>query len=170
MRLLTVLFLTFLFSFAAHAQQTNKNSKPLAENFTATALDGSNVNLADLRGKVVLITFWSTKCPICAAEIPKLNNMAASYKGKDVVFLGLTLDNDQKVKDYLKKKQFNFNLLPNSFGILLKYADKDGDGKVSMGYPAHFLINRKGEIEVKTNGFDKTDMLDKQIAKLLKSS
>lgn len=169
MRLLTVLFLTFLFSFSAFAQ-SNKNSKPLAENFTATALDGKNFNLDEQRGKVVLITFWSTRCPICAAEIPKLNNLAASYKDKDVVFLGLTLENDQKVKNYLKKKPFNFNLLPNSFGILLKYADKDGDGKISMGYPAHFLINKKGEIELKTNGFDKTAMLDKQISKLLKAN
>ena len=169
MRLLTVLFLTFLFSFSAFAQ-SNKNSKPLAENFTATALDGKNFNLDEQRGKVVLITFWSTRCPICAAEIPKLNNLAASYKDKDVVFLGLTLENDQKVKSYLKKKPFNFNLLPNSFGILLKYADKDGDGKISMGYPAHFLINKKGEIELKTNGFDKTAMLDKQISKLLKAN
>lgn len=169
MRLLTVLFLTFLFSFSAFAQ-SNKNSKPLAENFTATALDGKNFNLDEQRGKVVLITFWSTRCPICAAEIPKLNNLAASYKDKDVVFFGLTLENDQKVKSYLKKKPFNFNLLPNSFGILLKYADKDGDGKISMGYPAHFLINKKGEIELKTNGFDKTAMLDKQISKLLKAN
>lgn len=167
MRFLSVLFLSLLFSFSAFAQ-SNKNSKPLAENFTATAIDGTNVTLADLRGKVVLVTFWSTKCPICAAEIPKLNNLAASYAGKDVVFLGLTLENESNVKNYLKKKRFDFKLLPNSFGVLLKYADKDRDGKVSMGYPSHFLINKAGEIELKTNGFDKTEMLDKQIARLLK--
>lgn len=168
MRLLSVLFLTLLLSFSAFAQ-SNKNLKPPAENFTATALDGKDFNLAELKGKVVLVTFWSTKCPICAAEIPKLNQLAASYAGRDVVFLGLTLENEGSVKNYLKKKPFNFNLIPNSFGILLKYADKDGDGKISMGYPAHFLINQAGKIEVKTNGFDKTEMLDKQIAKLLKA-
>lgn len=168
MRLLSVLFIAVALSFSAFAQ-TNKNSKPLADNFTATALDGKDVNLADFKGKVVLMTFWSTKCPICAAEIPNLNQLAASYAGKDVVFLGLTLDNDANVKNYLKKKPFNFNLLPNSFGILLRYADKDRDGKISLGYPAHFLINQKGEIEVKTSGFDKTDFLDKQISKLLKT-
>jgi len=168
MRFLSVVFLTLAFSFSAFAQ-SNKNAKPTAESFTATALDGTNVNLADLRGKVVLVTFWSTKCPICAAEIPKLNNLAANYKDKDVVFLGLTLENDDKVKNYLKKKPFGFNILPNSFGILLKYADKDRDGKVSLGYPAHFLINQTGKIEVKTGGFDKTEMLDKRIANLLKA-
>ncbi len=168
MRFLSFLFLTVLLSFSAVSVQSNKNSKPLAENFTATSLDGKNFNLAELRGKVVLVTFWSTRCVICAGEIPKLNKLAASYKDKDVVFLGLTLENDQKVKSYLKKKPFNFNLLPNSFGILLKYADKDKDGAVTMGYPAHFLINQKGEIEVKAEG-KKTELIIKKISQLLTS-
>lgn len=170
MRLLTVLLLALIFSFSNVSAQSNKNSKPRAELFTGTALDGKVFNLADLKGKVVLVTFWSTRCQICAAEIPKLNRLAASYKDKEVVFLGLTVENDDKVKGYLKKKSFDFNLLPNSFGVLLKYADKDGDGNVTMGYPSHFLINQTGEIELKTNGFDKTQLLDKQIAKLLKTN
>lgn len=168
MRFLTILFLSFLLIVSVSAQ-SNKNSKPLAGTFTATSMDGQEIDLAALKGKVVLVTFWSTKCPICAAEIPKLNQLAASYKDADIVFLGLTTDNNDKVKQYTKKKPFNFNLLPNSFGILLKYADKDGDGNVTMGYPAHFLINQKGEIELKTGGFNKTEKLNSQIARLLKS-
>lgn len=167
MRFLTVLFVSFLLTVSVCAQ-TNKNSKPLAETFIGTSLDGNPVDLAALKGKIVLVTFWSTKCPICSAEIPKLNQMAAKYAGRDVVFLGLTTDNPDKVKQYIKKKPFNFNLLPSSFGILLKYADKDHDGNVTMGYPAHFLVNQKGELEVKNSGFGKTEKLDAQIAKLLK--
>lgn len=167
MRLLTVLFLSFILTASAFAQ-SNKNSKPLAETFIGTSLDGNPVDLAALKGKVVLVTFWSTKCPICSSEIPKLNQMAAKYNGQDVVFLALTTDNDSKVKQYIKKKPFNFNLLPNSFGILLKYADKDGDGNVTMGYPAHFLINQKGELELKNSGSGKTEKLGAQISRLLR--
>ncbi|MDQ6787098.1 MAG: TlpA family protein disulfide reductase [Acidobacteriota bacterium] len=166
MRFLTVLFLSFVLTVSAFAQ-SNKNYKPLAENFIGTALDGSSFDLAALKGKVVLVTFWSTRCPICSSEIPKLNQMAASYKGRDVVFLGLTTDNENNVQKYIKKKPFDFNLLPNSFGTLLLYADKDHDGNVTLGYPAHFLINQKGEIEVKANGYDKTQLLDKKISQLL---
>jgi len=167
MRFLTVLFVSFLLTVSVYAQ-TNKNSKPLAETFIGTSLDGNPVDLAALKGKIVLVTFWSTKCPICSAEIPKLNQIAAKYSGRDVVFLGLTTDNPDKVKQYIKKKPFNFNLLPSSFGILLKYADKDHDGNVTMGYPAHFLVNQKGELELKNSGFGKTEKLDAQIARLLK--
>ena len=169
MRILTALTLTLVLSFAAFAQQ-NKKAKPAADNFTAATLSGENIELSSLKGKVVLMTFWTTRCPICAAEIPKLNQLAASYKGKDVVFLGLTTDNESKVKDYIKKKPFNFNLMPNSFGILLKYADKDGGGNISFGYPGHFLINQDGEIVLKANGFDKTPTLDKEIKRLLNSA
>jgi peroxiredoxin len=166
MRFLTVLFLSFVLAVSAFGQ-SNKNSKPLAENFTATSLDGSSFDLASLKGKVVLVTFWSTRCVICSSEIPKLNQMAASYKGQNIVFLGLTTDNEGNVKKYIKKNPFDFNLLPNSFGTLLKYADKDHDGNVTLGYPAHFLINQAGEIEIKTEGFKKTEQLNKKISQLL---
>ena len=162
MRFLTVLLLSFVLTVSAFAQ----SNKPLAGNFTGTSLDGTEFDLSALKGKVVLVTFWSTRCVICASEVPKLNQMAATYKGQDVVFLALTTENPDKVKNYIKKKTFDFNLLPNSFGTLLQYADKDGNGQVTMGYPAYFLINQKGEIEVKTEG-KKTDLINKQISKLL---
>ena len=159
--------LILIASTAIFAQKST--TKPLAETFTATSLEGKNFDLAELRGKVVVVTFWSTKCPICAAEIPKLNDLAASYQNKNVVFLGLTMENADRVAAHLKKKPFVFNIIPNSFGVLLKYADKDGDGKVSMGFPTHFVINQKGEIEIKTSGFDKTKTLDAALSRLLKT-
>ncbi len=165
MRLLSVLLLAFL-SVSSDFAQSNKRAKPLAETFTATSLGGKEFDIEKLKGKVVLITFWSTKCPICAAEIPKLNELAETFKDKDVVFLGLTTEDEKKVKTHLKKKPFDFNIIPNSFGLLLKYADKDGDGNVTMGYPSHFLINQKGEIELKMSGFDKTKMLNARINQL----
>lgn len=165
MRFLSVLFFIILLSFSVSAY-SNNGAKPLAENFSGTSLDGKTINLADLRGKVVVVSFWTTRCAICTAEVPKLNKLADAYKGKNIVFLGLTTDNEAKVKDYLKKKPFNFEILPNSFGTLLKYADRDGNN-INMGYPTHFLINQKGEIELKTNGFDKAGLLDSNISKLL---
>jgi len=141
--------------------------KKMAENFSAMDMSGNSVELDSLKGKVVLITFWSTKCPICDSEIPKLNQIATNYKGKDVVFLGLTTDNPTRVESFLKMKPFNFNIIPSSFGTLLKYADRDSSGNIAMGYPAYFLVNQSGEIEMKTNGWDKTTKIDAQINRLL---
>ena len=163
MRILPVLILILTFSFIGFGQK----SKAAAENFSAADMEGKTVELNSLKGKVVVITFWNTRCPICHTELPKLNRLAVQFKDKNVVFLGLTTDNETKVGNYIKKNPFNFNIIPNSFGILLKYADTDGKGNISMGYPAHFVINTEGEIEMKTDGFDKTDKLNSEINRLL---
>jgi peroxiredoxin len=140
-----------------------------AENFSAADMNGQTVELESLKGKVVVLTFWSTRCAICHGEIPKLNQLAASYRGKDVVFLALTTENPLKVQNYLKERRFDFDIIPNSFGVLLKYADRDRTGNINMGFPTHFLINQDGAIELKTDGFDKTALLNIQIGRLLSS-
>ncbi|MBS1798110.1 MAG: TlpA family protein disulfide reductase [Acidobacteria bacterium] len=130
-------------------------------------MSGETVDLDSLKGKVVLVTFWSTRCPICESEIPKLNKMAAAYRGKDVVFLAPTMDNPTRIESFLRTNPFDFEILPNSFGILLKYADPDNTGTVNLGFPAYFLVNQKGEVEMKASGWDKIDKLDSLIKNLL---
>lgn len=162
MRILPVLLLIFTFSIFGFGQK-----RTAAENFSAADMDGKTVELSSLKGKVVVITFWTTRCPICQSELPKLNRLTQQFKGENVVFLGLTTDNETKVENYVKRNPFNFDIIPNSFGILLKYAEKDRNGNISMGYPAHFVINKQGEVEMKTEGFDKTEKLNSEINRLL---
>lgn len=157
------LALILTFSTLSFGQKNN----PAAENFTGISMKGETINLESLKGKVVVLTFWSTRCEICKNEIPKLNALVKNYQNKDVVFLALTADNPAKVENFLKSKPFNFNIVPNSFGVLLKYADRDRAGNINMGFPAHFLLNHEGEIVLKTNGFDKAEMLNSQINRLL---
>ncbi|PYS99277.1 MAG: hypothetical protein DMF63_11675 [Acidobacteria bacterium] len=153
---------------AAFAQQALKPGEAAPE-FSGQSLDGSLYDLGQLQGKVVVLTFWSTRCQICHSEIPNLNRVVEHYRGKDVVFLAATMDNEAKVDPYLKRNPFNFTILPNSFATMLKYADKDRSGNINMGFPAHFLISRKGIIAMRTDGWDKASNLDSQISKLLSS-
>ena len=164
MRSFYILALTLILSIGVFAQKN-----VTAENFNATALDGTNVELKQLRGKVVMIEFFTTKCPICAAEAPKINQMAEGFKDKDVVFLAMTTENADRVQEYLKKKPTVFTVIPNSFDILLKYADKDGDGRVVMPTPSYYLINQTGEIAYRSSGWDKTKKLTAEITRLLDS-
>ena len=168
MKKLFSLLIILVFSVCAFAQ-TSKSNKPLAQNFTANTLKGNSLELANLKGKVVVLTFWSTTCAICIAEIPKLNKLTANYEGRDVVFLGLALQKQGDLKKFLRKHPFDFQISPNSFGVIMKYADKDKRGRISMGFPSHYVVNQSGEIELKAVGFDKTDKLDRTISNLLKS-
>jgi peroxiredoxin len=167
MRKISILLALILIAVAsASAQQVLKTGET-APAFSGQALDGTVYDLDQLHGKVVVLTFWTTRCAICHSEIPHLNRVAERYRGKDVVFLAVTMDNETKVNPYIKRNPFNFNILPNSFGVMLKYADKDRSGNINMGFPAHFLISRKGTIALRTDGWDKAANLDAQISRLL---
>lgn len=166
-----VLILFLILTFTASAALAQQSLKPgaAAPDFNGQSLDGKTYNLSELHGKVVVLTFWSTRCAICHSELPKLNEVAKRYKDKDVVFLALTMENPAKVEPYLRKNPFNFNILPNAFGVFLKYADMDGGGNINMGFPSYFLINRRGSIALKSNGWDKTARIESQISELLTS-
>lgn len=168
MRTFLLILILALTATMAFAQQSLKAGNP-APDFNAEGLDGKVYNLSQLQGKVVVLTFWSTKCAICHSELPKLNEVARRYKDKDVVFLALTMENQGRIEPYLRKNQFEFNVLPNSFGVVLKYADMDRNGTINMGFPSYFLINQHGTIAHKSDGWDKTARLDTQISQLLAS-
>ncbi len=162
------IILTLLLAVTAMTQQQLRPGVP-APDFAAETLDGRFYNLNNLQGKVVVMTFWSTRCEICVVEIPKLNRLAQRYREQDVVFLGLTVENNTRVEPFLKKHPFNFGVVTNSFGVVLKFADMDRSGVINMGFPAHFVIDKHGAIVHRSDGWDKTEKIEAQIAKLLTS-
>ena len=163
------LFLSFAFTLflsAAAFAQTGR----IAEDFSATSMQGATLNLQEQRGKIVVLTFWSTRCEICHAEIPKLNLIADKYASNpNVHFMGLSVENETKIEAYLRKKPFKFTIYPNSLGVVLKYAPKDGQGRINMGFPAYVIIDQRGEVVMDTSGWDKTGKMDATIDRLLNS-
>ncbi len=168
MRIFNLFLITLILTVSAFAQQSLKTGAA-APDFNLESLDGTVYNLSQLQGKVVVLTFWSTKCAICHSEIPRLNQVVQRYKDKDVVFLALTMENQVKVEPYLRKNPFDFNILPNSFGVFLKYADTDRGGNINMGFPSYFLINQHGAIALRSDGWDKAAKIESQISQLLAS-
>lgn len=164
MKILWILTICAAFAVSAFAQQTIKVGMT-APDFVVESTNGEVFDLQELKGKVVVITFWSTTCEICKAEIPHLNALTAEYK--DVVFLGMTNDQGERLNKFLNKNQFKFNIIQNSFGILMKYADSDKGGNLRMNFPAHFVISQTGEIVFKSDGFDQTNKIRTKINSLL---
>jgi peroxiredoxin len=153
-------------SFGASAQ-TEIRVGSEAPQFSATALDGSNYDLSQMRGHLVVVTFWSTRCQICQSELPKENQMIRGYEGKDVTFLAVTADDEVKVKQYLQAKPQEAHVITNGFGTLLAYADRDKDGNLNFGYPAFFVIDQEGRVAYKGSGWDRTTQLNSAITGLL---
>lgn len=166
MRFFTILAVTLILAIGALAQNGIKVGSP-APSFSAAALDGSFVDMDALRGRIVIITFWSTKCEICRHEIPSLNAFKNRYEGRDVTFLALTMENSDRVQPFLKSNPFAFQIVPDSFGMVLKYADRDRQGNINMGFPSYFLIDADGKVAHRSSGWDKIGELDQRIDKLL---
>lgn len=165
MKIFTILLLTILLSFTAFGQ--SRSDLKSAGQFTATSIDGKTFDLDELKGKVVVLTFWGTYCPYCIQEIPDLNEMAKKYKDKEVVFIAISAENESSIKKFIKKKPFNFNLISNGFEIMGRYAAKDANGNFKMPTPTHFVINGDGNIELKIVGYDKSNRLENTVARLL---
>jgi len=79
-----------------------------AFNFSFEDINGKQVTLASLKGKVVYIDIWATWCKPCINEIPSLKKLEKEYEGKNVVFVSISIDaqkDHKKWKDFVAKEQ-----------------------------------------------------------------
>ncbi len=164
--LLLLATLIFTASLGVSAQSELRVGSP-APQFSGTSIDGNQYDLGQMRGQVVVVTFWSTRCLICKSELPKENEVIRSYAGKNVTFLALTADDETKVQAYIQRAPQEAHIIPNSFGTLLAFADKDSNGNLNFGYPAFFVIDKEGRIAYKGSGWDRTGQLNSAINGLL---
>jgi peroxiredoxin len=110
-----------------------------APEFELKDVNGKVWSLKELHGKTVVLNFWFTSCAPCIKEIPELNKLAAEYKDKEVVFLGITYNTQEHVEAFLKKRAFNYVQLFNAAETINKYN--------IFYFPTSFVINKNGIIE-----------------------
>jgi cytochrome c-type biogenesis protein len=119
-------------------------------------LQGNKVDLASMKGKVVLVNFWATWCDPCRAEIPILINLQHQYAGQGFVTLGVAMDDDGKkvVDPFVQNTKFDVNGQPTpmSYRIVLGTDDITTKFGGLLGMPTTFLINRDGKIAKKYIG------------------
>lgn len=131
--------------------------------FSAKSIDGRNYSLESLKGKVIVMNFWFTSCTPCVKEMPELNSLVEKYKNNDdVVFLGFALDSEEKIRSFLKKKQFDYTLFAESGELAKSYNIN--------AYPTHMIIDKNSKIKFSETGysFDVGKRLENAIDELLK--
>ena len=72
-----------------------------AIDFTYPDKDGNDVSLSDFVGSVVYIDVWATWCGPCRAEMPFLHALEAEYSGKNVTFIGVSVDEEKNRQAWL---------------------------------------------------------------------
>ncbi|MCE5231569.1 TlpA family protein disulfide reductase [bacterium] len=115
--------------------------KPVDIKFTA--LDGRKVDLAALKGKVVLIDFWATWCVPCVQEFPNVLKVYNQYHDKGFEIIGISLDADgNALKKFIKDKNVPW---PQYFD------GKEWENQISSRYgvdsiPAMWLVGKDGNV------------------------
>jgi thiol-disulfide isomerase/thioredoxin len=110
-------------------------------NFAYADLKGRQRALSDYKGKLVLVDVWATWCAPCKAEEPHWEKLTEQYAGKDIVFMGVSVDKDKAAWErYIGDK--------NLKGLQL-HAGPDSDissvYKIS-GIPRYMLFDKAGNI------------------------
>jgi len=76
-----------------------------------TNVQGLKQNLSQYKGKIIVLNFWATWCPPCREEMPALSQLYQEYQNKNVVVLGIAIDELALVKDFLLSSPVNYPIL-----------------------------------------------------------
>lgn len=117
-----------------------------APTFTLEGMDGNPINLADLKGKVVMIDFWSSWCPPCRAEAPALEQAYQEFRGKGVEFIGIAIwDDKSQVQKFMKQNNIQYPIgLDDKGTIAIDYG--------VTGIPEKYFIDKDGMLVKKFSG------------------
>lgn len=109
--------------------------------FAFPDVSGKEVSLASLKGKVVLLDLWATWCGPCKAEEPHWEKLVEDYVGKDVAFVGISVDQNKAAwEKYVPEKQLKGIQLHAGSGNIVSKAYN------VSGIPRYILIDKEGKI------------------------
>ena len=110
------------------------------EPFTARTIDGKDLSLASLRGKVVIVNFWATWCPPCREEIPDLIALQSKYKDQ-LQIIGVSQDEapPSTVAQFAAEHGMNYPVVMDTPEIERLFTN-------IHALPTSFIIDRDGRI------------------------
>ena len=141
-------------------------SLPKAEqanlNFTVKDMTGRDVRLADFKGRPMLINFWATWCTPCKAEIPAFIELSDRYKSKNLVVLGISVDDKaEDLRKYAAEHRMNYPVL-----LGLDHDDLLEAFDAQFGVPITWFIKADGTVANKKQGTESKAWFEAQIRAL----
>jgi thiol-disulfide isomerase/thioredoxin len=139
-------------------------SSAVAQNGSSSGLSlkdfrGNPVTLDAYRGKIVVLNFWATWCGPCTHEMPMLADVGRHYADKNVVVIGVSIDDPQtlpKVEPFIAKRKIDFPILVGGAPETLKQFD------LGIAVPATAFIAADGSIPFRVLGeIKKKELLER---------
>lgn len=139
------------------AVKTGDNAPAISNN----DIYGTHVSLNQLKGKVVIIYFWTNSC--CGHGVKQLEPFYRKYKkaGMDILAIN-EMDSTKKVAAYAKDNALTFTILKDEHSMLLR-------DYFAIGFPTILILDRNGIIREKINGNISMEKLQTLVEKQLKN-
>ena len=106
-------------------------------------LDGAPQTLAGLRGRILVINYWATWCAPCREEIPLFVRLQQEYAAQNVQFVGIAVDQADKVRSFAEEFKINYPLL--IAGIDAVELSRKAGNKAGV-LPYTLVLDRSGKI------------------------
>lgn len=106
-------------------------------------LNGNLQPLSQWRGKIIVVNFWATWCPPCREEIPEFIKMQEKYGKQGLVFVGIAIDQKDKVQAYADEMGINYPILLGELEAI-DLAKRAGNRLGGLPYTA--IIDRNGKM------------------------
>lgn len=158
-----LIIVVIIASFAAQSiyGQNGLQNKAIGQ-FQFTDINNKTWDLGKLKGKVIVINFWFIACDPCRREMPELNNLVSANMKNDIVFLALSPDDKTAIGAFLKKRKFDYNIIPSSLDYISSLNINS--------FPTHLVIDKKGIVREVFIGYhpDIKKELQEKIDELIK--
>ena len=134
-----------------------------APNVAYTLLDGTRATTGELRGKVVLVNFWSTDCATCVREMPNIVATHQKYKarGYETLAVAMSYDPPAYVVNFAETRKLPFGVAIDNTGAIAR-----SFGNVELT-PTSVLIDKRGRIVERYVGEPDFAALEKLVERLL---
>ena len=128
-------------------------------------VQGENQAVSQWQGNVIVVNFWATWCTPCREEIPEFIEAQKKFRDQGLVFVGIAIDQTDKVKMFSEEFSINYPVL---VGSLNTWALLEAAGNRQSALPYTVVINRSGEIVETYLGRVNLKKLEKLVIPLLK--
>lgn len=113
--------------------------KPAAS-FTVPGANGGTGGVREYRGKIVVLNLWASWCPPCRAEMPDLQRLYGTYRGRGVVVLGVDQGESRRQAASFARS------LGIEYPILLDRDQQYGRIYAALGLPTTAIVDRTGTV------------------------